>query len=282
MTISGRGPLSVSLPALFFAIIATACIARWLVHFGSGVAVILAWSFVLGGAIGGGIGLVMVIISWILQIGRGSAVADRNQITNIAGYAFTSAITALICACLGFAAAAFGPVERVRPTGAWFEAFLGNGPDAVEITRVITLFTLGPAVLGALSNSIAQILQQSIRSRSALILHTSIWTALVLGPVPVVLLIIAITRLPKARGLEHEWFGLWPLAAILYFAIFAAIGALSGAVFATIRVWIDSSQKSRASNATFWAFSVVTTIIVTEAALRGWIGQIYRLAANVP
>jgi hypothetical protein len=281
MTISGRGPF-VSLQALFFAIFATACISRWLVHFGSGVAVILAWSFVLGGAIGGGIGLVLAIISWLLQIGRDSTDGDRNQFTNIAAYAFTSAITALTCACLGFAAAAFGPVERVRPTGAWFEAFLGKGANAVNISREITLFTLAPAALGAISNSIAQILQQNVRDRSALNLYASMWNALVLGPVPVVLLIIAITRLPLTRGLEQEWFGLWPLAAVLYFVLFAAIGALFGAVVTTLRVWIDNLQKNSISNATFWAFSVVTTIVVTEAAVRGWIGQIYRLAANVP
>ena len=86
----------------------------------------------------------------------------------------------------------------------------------------------------------------------------------------------------KALRLEQEWFGLWPLAAVLYFVLFAAIGALFGAVVTTLRVWIDNLQKSRISNVSFWAFSVVTTIIVTEAALRGWIGQFYKLAANVP
>jgi hypothetical protein len=130
-----------------------------------------------------------------------------------------------------------------------------------------------PALVFSLSNSIASAARTLHLTTCAYTAWVSVVNALILGLLPVCPLVVTVIRLPKQPGLAYEWFGLWPLAALLYFVVFALIGATCGGIAAVLRICAERARTSGVDRAVFWSVAALLALFVTEAAVRGWIAE---------
>jgi hypothetical protein len=167
----------------------------------------------------------------------------------------------------------------VETHGFWIEVSFSSRVASRAATPAQTIVVLFPSIVAALAGSTAAAFRRLSAQPFYYALSVAATNAIILSILPVILLIVMIVRLPKARGLEHEWLGLWPLAAVLYFVVFALIGGTCGALAASISIGIQRINRSRTGAATLWLIAIVT-VFLAEAVVRGWPAHIFGSGNN--
>jgi MFS family permease len=263
--------LAVSLRALFFLTFVAACMARWLDRYGIGLSVALAWCAAAGAMVGAFLCAISFIAACLRRLWAPKAICGYS--TDFIACSMAGTVAGLASGAIGFLAFIVpkrGATIEVSLNGLGISAIVdpARGPVFIKDVSSELLCTM---IIGALAGSIVNSIACMFRSRRSspwrYLISVSGTTAIAFGPLPVVLLVAFIFNLPEKPGMEYEWFGLWPIAAVFYFAIFAFIGAVCGAIVSAVWILARHAQTSRTSWIVFW-FSIVWVILLaTEAGL---------------
>lgn len=252
-----------SLQTLFFVTFVGACVSRWLAEFGIGLIIAFGWSAVAGGSIGILSGTVKAVVCWTID-----SVNHRLRIT--------SDILASLCAtivagmiggfwggAIGFAASTIGDIDHVSVRGLWFEAQFRDG---TRDGQVFAAFVLIPAMYGGLAASLSSIFD-SLQYAFVRFLAVAIAMPVFACFTGTMLTLLA----ADVSAILLEKFPLGVLSIALWLTGCAIIATVVGQIVAIFWEWSRHARNYSLSNALFWCAAVVFVLLVTEAAVRGWV-----------
>lgn len=276
---SADRPLTISLQTIVFAMFVCACIARWLAHFGPGLAVILGWAIVVGAIVGAIIGTCALAVK-ILASGLSSVEADIC-LRELGSCVLVSSVAGLLAGSLGFAAATVGTIERISVQGIWIVSIVERGARAIDASMGIAIFVLSFAFLGSFVSALAYSLRlMAQKSRvhymyrvASLVGGTAIVTGVAFATTLCIVTLGVDNKHGHSPGFE-SMSGLLPLAIVLWFALGAILGGAMASATAFLSLCGSYTQKSRIGKLGFGLLSVSLILLVTEAALRGWVRSI--------
>jgi hypothetical protein len=263
--------LSMSLRTLFLATFVSACFSRWLAEYGVGLAVPFGWTLAIGGIIGTTFGLVSCIASYVSGRAQGKI---EFHLREVAFGAICGGIAGFFWAAIAFAlwrAVSSEGTFHVAANGTSVVAFIDHRrrpPFLSDVSAALRAIVITGSVLGAFANSLAWLVR-AWRPNSLLYVTTVAGVnALLMGPVPVIVLLVALNRLPPPRSpLEYEWLGLWPLAALIYSIAFAGIGAVTGALAAGYWLWESYARSGRTASIVFWLLVLYCIAFISQLGL---------------
>jgi hypothetical protein len=245
-----------------------ACISRLAARFGFIVFLLTVWAVCLGATLGAVVGAMGIVAPSAFGVARGGRAHSSQELRRFidcvgagifGGVAVELAVYVFIVLLLGPAKTEVHSV-LVDVTGP-----RGAGPSGLA-----TLIFLFPAVVGALANSIAFLYWREGSSVLGYLPFVSLLSAGTIGLPPAILLIALLVRPPGSLGVANEWSGLWPFAALIYFAFFSASGAVVGALAAALHVLSEWSHKTATRRTAFLSFWILLALLLTEAAVWGW------------
>jgi hypothetical protein len=268
--------LPVSLRTLFAGVFVAACMSRWLARFGLGLAVPIFWCIAVGAATGALVSFVGAVGRWLNSwSGKCFAVTALN-LRRIFAPVTAGAVGGALAGAVGFDYAAVAGIDRVSAHGLAFTATMfGSGGNPVPMPTFAGCLLI-PAFVGALAASIARSLAAEDVPALPLVLSTALVLGISLAIIPPLLITVWLLYFPPARppagGWHENMLGLLPIGVAIWCIVFACVGAMAGALAGGACAWIVQARRSTLSRALLWCATIACVLIVTEAALRGWVG----------
>jgi hypothetical protein len=261
---SNVNPWRVRLRSLFFYTFLSACIARWIGHYGTGLGILVMWLALVGALIGG----LMAIITWVCARWRSH---QRNE--------DSLSCDLSVCIHAGLAAALiWGAVFFVLHLGS-ISAVNANGLSAQALTmrdgtpRPINGFNFvlfASAMFWAFTNSLAAATRRLRSAWPSYLAQVSIIPSLALAVIVPMLLIAMLYSAAQSPGYMNCG-GPIELAVILWSAIAGILGGVCGMVTGTAWLWSYNARNSPSDRIFMWCIAIGMILLITEIGLHDWI-----------
>lgn len=267
-----------SLRALFAVTFFAACLSRFVAHYGIGVLVIVGWFALAGTVVALGMASAVALVDLVVGAASRnrpawSLVWIRFARCSLAGTLGGLIVQGLAIVCC-FSLISQPPAHVLN---SWTDGTQALSPVFRE-PLAMQLLMVSPALLSALSISIARAVANRKATTGQSIAPSGCLLATMFGLAPLVLVIIWLFFIPKPPppppGVFHEnMLGLLPIAVPMWCAIGAVIGGGLGVAAALLLTLLSHVERNRFHRALLWCAAILAAVLLMEAATHGWMGK---------